>query len=239
MLWGPLNLPPVITISIWKSIMPSLKFFFLDGVLGSTCWVLRGEQLQTSQMWGHSLSDSCSPHRTHDSKEDVQFNQLLWLLKKTWFLNKIPTVHENVNKKVRSHPKPQSEIAITKTPFYLFIHICGLPQWLSSKESACNAGDVGSSPGWGDFLGDGMANHSSILAWRIPWTEKPGGLQLIGSQRVRHDWANERARAHAHIHTHTHTHTHTYIKCYPGWYICCIDACYCHTTESQQKWPSS
>ena len=32
-----------------------------------------------------------------------------------------------------------------------------------------------------------MATHSSILAWRIPWTEEPGGLQFIGSQRVRHD----------------------------------------------------
>ena len=34
-----------------------------------------------------------------------------------------------------------------------------------------------------------MATHSSILAWRIPWTEEPGGLQSMGSQRVRHDWA--------------------------------------------------
>ena len=34
-----------------------------------------------------------------------------------------------------------------------------------------------------------MATHSSILAWRIPWTEEPGGLQLMGSQRIRHDWA--------------------------------------------------
>ena len=33
-----------------------------------------------------------------------------------------------------------------------------------------------------------MAIHSSILAWRIPWTEEPGGLQSVGSQRVRHDW---------------------------------------------------
>ena len=38
-----------------------------------------------------------------------------------------------------------------------------------------------------DPLEKGMATHSSILAWRIPWTEKPGGLQSIGSQRVRHD----------------------------------------------------
>ena len=37
------------------------------------------------------------------------------------------------------------------------------------------------------FLEKGMAAHSSILAWRIPWTEEPGGLQSVGSQRVRHD----------------------------------------------------
>ena len=34
---------------------------------------------------------------------------------------------------------------------------------------------------------EGMATHSSILAWRIPWTEQPGGLQSMGSQRVRHE----------------------------------------------------
>ena len=38
-----------------------------------------------------------------------------------------------------------------------------------------------------DPLEKGMATHSSILAWRIPWTEEPGGLQSVGSQRVRHD----------------------------------------------------
>ena len=38
-----------------------------------------------------------------------------------------------------------------------------------------------------DPLEKGMATHSSILAWRIPWTEEPGGLQSTGSQRVRHD----------------------------------------------------
>ena len=38
-----------------------------------------------------------------------------------------------------------------------------------------------------DLLEEGMATHSSILAWRIPWTEDPGGLQSIGSQRVGHD----------------------------------------------------
>ena len=40
-----------------------------------------------------------------------------------------------------------------------------------------------------DLLEKGMATHSSILAWRIPWTEESGGLQSMGSQRVGHDWA--------------------------------------------------
>ena len=43
------------------------------------------------------------------------------------------------------------------------------------------------SLGWEDPLEEGMATHSSILAWRIPWTEEPGGLQSKGSQRVGHD----------------------------------------------------
>ena len=42
--------------------------------------------------------------------------------------------------------------------------------------------------GWEDPLEKGMTTHSSILAWRIPWTEEPGGLQSMGSYRVRHDW---------------------------------------------------
>ena len=43
------------------------------------------------------------------------------------------------------------------------------------------------SLGWEDPLEKGMATHSSILAWRIPWTEEPGRLQSIGSQRAGHD----------------------------------------------------
>ena len=41
--------------------------------------------------------------------------------------------------------------------------------------------------GWGDLLEKGMATHSNILAWRIPWTEEPGGLQSMWSLRVRHN----------------------------------------------------
>ena len=51
-------------------------------------------------------------------------------------------------------------------------------------ESALNAGDLGFIPGLEDPLEKGMATHSSILDWRIPGTELPGGLQSIGLQRV-------------------------------------------------------
>ena len=66
------------------------------------------------------------------------------------------------------------------------------------KKLPANAGDVGMCVqflGWEDPLEKGMATHSTILAWRIPWTEEPGGLQSVGSHRVRHDYSN---LAHAH-----------------------------------------
>ena len=44
------------------------------------------------------------------------------------------------------------------------------------------------SLGWEDPQEEEMATHSSILSWKISWTEEPGGLQSMGSQRVRHDW---------------------------------------------------
>ena len=53
-----------------------------------------------------------------------------------------------------------------------------------------------------DPLGNGIAIHSNILGWRIPWTEVPGGLQSLGWQRIRYYRATT-------THTHTHTHTHT------------------------------
>ena len=58
------------------------------------------------------------------------------------------------------------------------------------KNPPVNAGDVrdmNSIPVLGRSLEEGMATHSSILAWRIPWTEKPGGIQFTGLQRVGHD----------------------------------------------------
>ena len=67
----------------------------------------------------------------------------------------------------------------------------GFPGGSDGKESAWRAGYQGSTPGWGRSPGEEMAMCFSILAWRriLAWTEKPGGLQSMGSQRVRYNWA--------------------------------------------------
>ena len=64
--------------------------------------------------------------------------------------------------------------------------------WLAcgsdSKESACNAVDLGSIPGLGRSLEKEVATHSSILAWKIPWTKEPGGgATVLGLQRIGHN----------------------------------------------------
>ena len=71
----------------------------------------------------------------------------------------------------------------------------GFPGGSEDKASACKAEDPGSIPGLGRSLEKEMVTHSSIPAWRIPWTKEPGGLQSTGSQRVGHDWVT----------SHTHT----------------------------------
>ena len=55
------------------------------------------------------------------------------------------------------------------------------------KESSCSAGGPGSTPGSGRSPEEGMATHSSILTWKIPWTEEPYRLQSMGLQRIGHD----------------------------------------------------
>ena len=83
---------------------------------------------------------------------------------------------------------PQFLIKMPVQGFYSFT--LGLLQWLISQESICSAGDSGDAVpplGREDPLEKDMATHSSILAWRIPWTEEPGGLQSMGLQRVGHD----------------------------------------------------
>ena len=63
----------------------------------------------------------------------------------------------------------------TRLPTPVFL---GFPSGSDGKESSCNAGDLV----WEDPLEEGMAAHSNVLTWRIPWTEEPGGLQSMGLQ---------------------------------------------------------
>ena len=70
---------------------------------------------------------------------------------------------------------------------YGVIMIGDFPGGSDSKASAFNAGDLGSIPGSGGSPGEGMAPHSSTLAWKIPWMEEPGVLQSMGLQRLGHD----------------------------------------------------
>ena len=72
-------------------------------------------------------------------------------------------------------------------PKYWSFSFSIIPSSVAGKESACNAGDPGSIPVWEDPVEKEMATHSSILAWKIPWTEEPGGLQSNGLQRVGQD----------------------------------------------------
>ena len=68
--------------------------------------------------------------------------------------------------------------------------LMGFPGGSDSKGSACNAETQVRSLGEEDPLKKGMATHSNILAWRIPWTEGPDGLQSMESQEIRHDRAS-------------------------------------------------
>ena len=63
----------------------------------------------------------------------------------------------------------------------------GFPGGSEGKETACNAREWGSISDWEDPLKKEIATHSSVLDWRIPWSEEPGGLQSMGSQRIRHN----------------------------------------------------
>ena len=73
--------------------------------------------------------------------------------------------------------------------------------WLSGKESICSAGGLGSISGSKRSLEKGMATHSSILAWRIPWTEEPSGLQSMSRPE-----SDTTKRLSTHLHTHLHIH---------------------------------
>ena len=82
---------------------------------------------------------------------------------------------------------------------FMHISLCTFRTWLWRRASKvapvlknppASAKDMGSVPGLGRSLEQNMATHSSVLAWRIPWTEEPGRLQSMGSHRVRNNWSD-------------------------------------------------
>ena len=83
----------------------------------------------------------------------------------------------------------------------MVLQVCwGFPGGSVAKTPPANTGDTGeasSIPGLGGSSGGGNVTHSNILAWEIPWTEEPDGLQFLGSQRVRHDLVTEYTGTHA------------------------------------------
>ena len=86
----------------------------------------------------------------------------------------------------------------------------GFPGGSVVKNLPSNAGDASSIPGWGRSPGVGNTTHSSIHAWEIPWTEKLGALQSIGSQ----SWIRLSEHAHAHWYMCIYIYTHTYLCCW-------------------------
>ena len=81
----------------------------------------------------------------------------------------------------------QTELWQTLIKLLTLTDFLGFPSGSVGKESSCNAETCVWSLGWEDPLEKGVATHSSVLAWRIPWAEEPGVLRSMGSQRVGHD----------------------------------------------------
>ena len=80
------------------------------------------------------------------------------------------------------------ELCFHKGPtFRLILSYC-FPGDSDGKVSVCNAGDLVRSLGWEVLLEKEMAAHSSILAWKVPWTVELGRLLSMGSQRIGHNW---------------------------------------------------
>ena len=116
---------------------------------------------------------------------------------------------------------------------WVFIRKCraqvkNFPGGSDSEDSVCNAGDRVRSLGWEDRLEKGMGTHSCILAWRIPSTGEPGGLQSMGLWSVRYDWA---------------TNTSTFLSIlngdaaqpsFSGLLECCQPGFYLHIEEDQR-----
>ena len=114
-----------------------------------------------------------------------------WVTRETpklFFLNKVLNVYKNIYSEPHRYTiQIQQLIIVTFTQSLPYRVWAFLMAQIVKNAPAIQETWVWSL-GWEDPLEEGMAAHSSILAWRIPWTEEPGGLQSMGSQRLRHDW---------------------------------------------------
>ena len=109
-----------------------------------------------------------------------------------------PLVAQQSPPRVKQGPGPKKRVILGgsvpsrhATDYTSLFSLQGLPRWPVVKNPPVNAEDMGLIPGSGRSPGGRNGNHSSILAWEIPWTEESGGLQSMGSQRVRHNWVTK------------------------------------------------
>ena len=105
--------------------------------------------------------------------------------------------------------------------FYSWVLFHWLLWWLRGREPACQWRRCGFNP-WVRKMPwrKEMATHSSILAWEIPWTEGPGGLQSMGCKRVRHDLVNKQRYSIIHVyHIFIHLSVDGHLSCFIYWLL--------------------
>ena len=141
--------------------------------------------------WAHGLchreASVCGPPSVHQRRSSPDLTPLGFyggVLTQAWStLNSI------------SCPPPFPGVRGGRTENSKLLITLGLPRWCQWKRARLPVQKMREtwiqSLGWKDPLEVGMATHSSILAWRIPWTEEPGGLQSTGSQRGGHNTAEQ------------------------------------------------
>ena len=95
-----------------------------------------------------------------------------------------PSISESDLTWKQGHCRPISKLTSKMRQLGWALIQYGLPGGSVVKNLPAKVGDKGLIPGWGSSLKKGMATHSSILAWEIPWTEEPGGLQSDTTQRL-------------------------------------------------------